>query len=241
MANLKFKVGGVWNQIVTIKGDKGDAGDALPVGGTAGQLLIKQSATDSDAIWQDNPTHDDRYYTETETNTLLAGKSDVAHTHDDRYYTETEIDATFAPKANPVFTGVVTASQIKFPATQVPSADPNTLDDYEEGTWTSNIWADAGAVTSFIGLYQRYTKIGNVVTIALSLQITDVGTAQGNLYFSLPFYCTYNASGSGRTINTGHALSIASGESNTGYALKYDASSPFGNYIYHISMTYISN
>jgi hypothetical protein len=25
---------------------------------------------------------------------------------------------------------------ITFPATQVPSADANTLDDYEEGTWT---------------------------------------------------------------------------------------------------------
>ena len=27
MANLKFKVGGVWNSIVTIKGDKGNTGD----------------------------------------------------------------------------------------------------------------------------------------------------------------------------------------------------------------------
>lgn len=37
-------------------------------------------------------THDDRYYTETETDQLLAGKAASAHTHDDRYYTETEID-----------------------------------------------------------------------------------------------------------------------------------------------------
>ena len=132
MANLKFKVGGVFHPIVTIKGDKGDAGDSLPVGGVAGQLLIKNSATDNDATWQNNPTHDDRYYTETEvntllsgksdsshlhddryyteteTNTLLSGKSDTAHTHDTRYYTETEIDAQvalLAPKASSTFTG----------------------------------------------------------------------------------------------------------------------------------------
>lgn len=38
-------------------------------------------------------THDDRYYTESEINTKLAGKSDTSHTHDDRYYTESEIDS----------------------------------------------------------------------------------------------------------------------------------------------------
>lgn len=37
-------------------------------------------------------THDDRYYTETEMDSKLAGKSDTGHTHDDRYYTESEVD-----------------------------------------------------------------------------------------------------------------------------------------------------
>lgn len=36
--------------------------------------------------------HDDRYYTETEVNSLLGGKSDTSHIHDDRYYTETEVN-----------------------------------------------------------------------------------------------------------------------------------------------------
>ena len=40
-------------------------------------------------------THDDRYYTETETDALLSGKAAAAHTHDDRYYTETEVDSLF--------------------------------------------------------------------------------------------------------------------------------------------------
>ena len=44
--------------------------------------------------------HDDRYYTETETDTLLAGKSDTGHLHDDRYYTETEMDNKLGEKSN---------------------------------------------------------------------------------------------------------------------------------------------
>ena len=36
---------------------------------------------------------DDRYYTESEVDTKLAGKSDTGHTHDDRYYTESEVNS----------------------------------------------------------------------------------------------------------------------------------------------------
>ena len=45
-------------------------------------------------------THDDRYYTESEINTKLAGKSDTGHTHDDRYYTESEMDGKLAQKVH---------------------------------------------------------------------------------------------------------------------------------------------
>lgn len=45
-------------------------------------------------------THDDRYYTESEVNTKLNGKSNTGHTHDDRYYTESEVDSKLAGKAN---------------------------------------------------------------------------------------------------------------------------------------------
>ena len=44
-------------------------------------------------------THDDRYYTESEINTKLSGKSDTSHTHDDRYYTESEVDAKLSRTA----------------------------------------------------------------------------------------------------------------------------------------------
>lgn len=41
---------------------------------------------------------DARYYTETEVNTLLGGKSNTGHLHDDRYYTETEVDTLLGDK-----------------------------------------------------------------------------------------------------------------------------------------------
>ena len=44
--------------------------------------------------------HDGRYYTETEIDTKLGGKSNTGHTHDDRYYTESEMDTKLNGKAS---------------------------------------------------------------------------------------------------------------------------------------------
>ncbi len=45
-------------------------------------------------------THDDRYYTESEINSKLNGKSNTGHTHDDRYYTESEMNTKLAGKSD---------------------------------------------------------------------------------------------------------------------------------------------
>jgi len=53
---------------------------------------------------------------------------------------------------------------IAFPATQLASTDPNTLDDYKEGTWTPN----QGAGLTVVGAFSSsgtYTKIGRQVTV----------------------------------------------------------------------------
>jgi hypothetical protein len=58
-----------------------------------------------------------------------------------------------------------TSDGLTFPATAVASSDPNTLDDYEEGTFTPVI---NGTSTSGVGVYSiqvgRYTKVGNTIT-----------------------------------------------------------------------------
>jgi hypothetical protein len=72
---------------------------------------------------------------------------------------------------------------IAFPATQSASSDANTLDDYEEGTWTPSI----GGTATYTDRSGYYTKVGNLVTVALKIQINTIGT--GGLYTitSLPF------------------------------------------------------
>lgn len=55
---------------------------------------IKSEITDFDH------NHDDRYYTESEIDTKLSGKSDIGHNHDDRYYTESEVDAKLSGKSD---------------------------------------------------------------------------------------------------------------------------------------------
>lgn len=65
---------------------------------------------------------------------------------------------------NPSVSGLLdlTGGQAKFPVTQIPSADPNTLDDYEEGTWTMGItFATAGDLSVVYSAQTgRYTKVG---------------------------------------------------------------------------------
>jgi hypothetical protein len=58
------------------------------------------------------------------------------------------------------------AGQIGFPATQNPSAGANTLDDYEEGTWTPSLNFSGGTTGITYGDRQgRYIKIGKNVNI----------------------------------------------------------------------------
>jgi hypothetical protein len=70
--------------------------------------------------------------------------------------------ATISSAAVTAFSNVplLTGGGLKFPATQVASADPNTLDDYEEGTWTPvfTIGAQSPTVAA-----PTYTIIGNTI------------------------------------------------------------------------------
>jgi hypothetical protein len=75
---------------------------------------------------------------------------------------------------------------ITFPATQNASSNANTLDDYEEGTWTPT--AEVGGVSvTCTGSQCYYTKVGNVVNIRGSVEVTR-GSQAGNLrIFGFPF------------------------------------------------------
>jgi len=67
---------------------------------------------------------------------------------------------------------------VGFPATQVASANANTLDDYEEGTWTP-VFQGTVTVGTYVYSTQvgRYTKVGNLVTVFGHLLISSITTA----------------------------------------------------------------
>ena len=87
--------------------------------------------------------------------------------------------------------GLITATggQIAFPATAVPSADANTLDDYEEGSHTATIvCATSGNYTlSAAGDLLSYTKIGRMVHLQGVLIVTGENAPNGTLRISIPF------------------------------------------------------
>lgn len=62
-----------------------------------------------------------------------------------------------------IYASTFSVQSITFPSTQVSSANANTLDDYEEGTWTPNISGNNGT-GSFTVKIGSYVKIGRQVT-----------------------------------------------------------------------------
>lgn len=70
--------------------------------------------------------------------------------------------------------GWMANGQLKFPASQNASADANTLDDYEEGTWTPAFSATS-ATFSHATQEGYYTKIGNLVVLTFRLSLNTSG------------------------------------------------------------------
>jgi len=94
-----------------------------------------------------------------------------------------------------------TGTGITFPATDSPSSNANTLDDYEEGTWTPN----QGSGLTLVGTFSSsgtYTKIGRMVFVtgqfngstSVAIPATDI------ICTNLPFTTAVKSLGA---LNTG--------------------------------------
>jgi hypothetical protein len=95
-------------------------------------------------------------------------------------------------------------SGISFPATQSASSDANTLDDYEEGTWTPT-FTSSTVTFSYGTQVGAYTKIGNVVFVMfrISLNALPTGTLTNAISVSgLPF--TASSSGNYGSTHAGN-------------------------------------
>jgi hypothetical protein len=147
-----------------------------------------------------------------------------------RTWTMPDKDGTVAMLDSNAFTGPnsfaglvdisgAAAGQIKFPATANPSSDANTLDDYEEGSFTPTVSFGFNSVgvayTSQVG---RYTKIGDTVFCVGNVQISSKGSSVGVLRVDgLPFASGYLSAASvranGFTGISGHLNAYVNGSS----------------------------
>lgn len=100
------------------------------------------------------------------------------------------LDQDNAFTGNNTFAGSSTFNGgITFPATQVPSSNINTLDDYEEGTFTPVLEGSGGTsgqtYTTQLGWY---VKIGQQVNATFYVHLSAKGTITGDVIISgLPF------------------------------------------------------
>jgi hypothetical protein len=113
-------------------------------------------------------------------------------------------------------TPAASGSGITFPATQSASSDANTLDDYEEGTFTPAYTGGLSSVTYGITQNGYYRKIGGLVTIWFGLQTDALTvTTAGLLISGLPF-TSISGVGYTATVNIVNSSRWASGPPITG-------------------------
>ena len=143
------------------------SGNNVKVYNTAGDISLSSSDASSDVLL------------DSQRNVILkAGNTNVA---------TVKKDYSLALQGGTSSAGV----GITFPAAQSASSDANTLDDYEEGTWTPTVefgGASVGVVYQTNGRQGTYTKIGKSVTVTCYIYTSSTGSSTGNMRVTgLPF------------------------------------------------------
>lgn len=124
-------------------------------------------------------------------------------------------DNTAYLKDAPTIDGLLTlgAGQLAFPASQNASSGANTLDDYEEGTWTPVIGgATSQTGQSYATQVGRYVKVGRTVMANFHATLTNKGTITGGVILrGLPFA----AANAGSSINAVGTVNIGNFDAMT--------------------------
>ena len=119
-------------------------------------------------------------------------------------------------------TPATSGSGLTFPASASASSDANTLDDYEEGTWTAVISDGTNNATMTSNRTTgSYTKIGNVVTVAGYISTDSLGSVSGGIRITgLPFTSAGgNSNYSGCAFPYGENLNITANQVVGGYVV----------------------
>ena len=137
-------------------------------------------------------------------------------------------------------TPAASGAGITFPAAISASSDVNTLDDYEEGTWTPQIKGSSSNPTVTYSVQSGYyTKIGNIVYASAYLSWSSISGGSGEFVVNMPFVgAGDNSRGVGSVpYNTGvnfnqYGLCVHSniGSGNC-YFIKVDTQQKYSSYV----------
>lgn len=143
------------------------------------QTLTNKTLDDATTLFSDNTTPTKQFKFE-------ASGITAATT---RTYTAPNADGTLSLIGQAeTFSGVKTFSAIpvmsggaiQFPATQVPSSDPNALDEYEEGTWTPALQFGGAAVgITYSAQSGTYVRIGKAIILQGRIILSNKGSSTG--------------------------------------------------------------
>ncbi len=142
-----------------------------------------------------------------------------------------QFTGTMIVSGNTIFYGYMqlASGQVQFPGTQSPSADPHTLDDYEEGTWSPVIMGSSvsGAHTYAVS-EGHYTKIGRMVKVDYHVALSAVDGSMAGSYALLggyPFakgaYGTYDGMPMAYWVGIGTAFEMIMGHMQSGNPFHY--------------------
>lgn len=132
---------------------------------------------------------------------LNVSNVDISQSSIDQAYTGTwrGLQGGFVRQMN-----TVCAHWVSFPPTAIPSDDPNTIDDFERGSWTP-----VGNTITLVAASGRYVKIANMVTLFFEITFPAIGQLNSNTsqITGLP----YSSQGNGRN---GAALGFVNNPNN---------------------------
>lgn len=106
---------------------------------------------------------------------------------------------TGATTASAAIAALFADGQLPFPTSQNASSNANTLDDYEEGTWTPVIGGSGGTSgQTYSARSAYYVKVGRLVLVSFRAILSNKGTITTNVQIQgLPFTATNSSGGVG--------------------------------------------
>lgn len=170
--------------------------------------------------------HDDRYYTESEVDSLLAGKSDTGHNHDGSYYKKTEVDTKISNAVSSVLryqgtknatSDLPTSGQVKGDVWNITTAcaASGSLPAVNAGdnvAWNGTGWDVLAGTVDLSNYYTeteadaKFALVGHTHNYAGS---SSAGGAANSVKSSLTFKNDGSGAASGTTYNGSAAKTIS--------------------------------